>query len=153
MSYRITLIFAGTFLTFMDQEMEKIQDALGLIHGAISDILGLQKGKKSDLSPIAISILYVSSRDRLRVNDISRSYGIKKSTSSGYVDNLEKKGYARRIKSDTDRRVTYIVPTAKGKKWIASREKKLREYIMEHMKNLSSEEQDQFVGLLAKFVK
>jgi DNA-binding MarR family transcriptional regulator len=137
----------------MNDEKARIRHSLSLIHGAISDILGLQKGKKSDLSPVAISILYNASTKKLQVGDITRIYDIKKSTASGYVDNLEKKGYVKRMKSEDDRRNTYIVPTEKGKKWILAKENKLAVYIEKRMKRLKPEEQERFVELLERFVE
>ncbi len=137
----------------MDDEKARVRQSLSLIHGTISDILGLQKGKKSDLSPVAISILYNASTKKLQVGDITRLYDIKKSTASGYVDNLEKKGYVKRMKSEENKRNTYIVPTEKGKKWILSKENKLAVYIEKHLKRLKPEEQDRFIELLDRFVE
>ncbi|WP_337972218.1 hypothetical protein [Methanobacterium petrolearium] len=54
-------------------------------------MMGLQKGKKNELSMISISILYTSHIRKIRMRDISEIYDISKSTASGYVDNLEKK--------------------------------------------------------------
>ncbi len=136
----------------MDSEEARIRRSLGLIHGAISEVLGLQKGRKSDLSPIAISILYTAYTKKLQIGDITQQFDVRKSTASGYVDHLEVKGYVRRMKSDDDRRNTFIVPTEKGKKWILAKENKLTGYIEAHMRRLKPEEREQFIELLAKFV-
>ena len=55
-------------------------------------VLGLQKGRKNPLSPIATAILYQAHTKKLQVTDIAKLFDIKKSTASGYVDTLEKKG-------------------------------------------------------------
>jgi DNA-binding MarR family transcriptional regulator len=136
----------------MEQNQANLQRSLNLVHETISRVLGLQKGKKSDLSPVAISILYQSCQKKLQITEISRMFDIKKSTASGYVDNLEKKGYVKRLKDEANRRNTYVVPTEKGKKWIESNQEVLAEYIRKHMANLSPQEQQQFISLLAKFV-
>jgi DNA-binding MarR family transcriptional regulator len=136
----------------MEQKQAEMRQSLNLIHETISMILGLQKGRKSDLSPIAISILYKCHQTKLQVTDISRLFDIKKSTASGYVDNLENKGYVKRVKDDKNRRNTYVVPTAKGEKWLLSKEKVLADYIEKHMARLTVAEQEQFIGLLTKFV-
>jgi DNA-binding MarR family transcriptional regulator len=137
----------------MVTEKAAARRSLSLIHGAISEVLGLQKGKKSDLSPIGMSILYGAYTKKIHISDISKMFDIKKSTASGYVDNLESKGYVRRIKDERDGRSTYIEPTEKGKKWILANEKKLSVYIEERMRNLAPAEQEQFIMLLAKFVE
>jgi DNA-binding MarR family transcriptional regulator len=137
----------------MEQKETNLQQSLNLIHETISMVLGLQKGRKSELSPIAISILYHSHTSKLQVTDISRLFDIKKSTASGYVDNLEQKGYVNRVKDEKNRRNTYVVPTEKGEKWVLSKETVLSGYIKKHMANLNESEQKEFIDLLTKFVK
>ena len=129
------------------------QHPLNLIHEAISMTLGLQKGKKSPLSPTATAILYQAHTKKLQVTDIARLFDIKKSTASGYVDNLEKKGYVTRVKDEANRRNTYVVPTGKGEKWLENKELGLAAYFQRHMVNLSATERQEFVRLLAKFVE
>ena len=131
----------------------ELQQSLGLIHGAISDVLGLQKGKKGDLSPVSMSILYEACTGKLRMGDITEKYDIKKSTASGYVDRLEKMGYVRRMKDEDDRRNTFVLPTEKGKKWLRENEQKLAQYIEIHLKNLTPDEREEFIKLLSKFVR
>lgn len=137
----------------MEQKEADLRHSLSLIHEAISRVLGVQKGRKSDLSPIALSILYQSCNKKLQVTEIARFFDIKKSTASGYVDNLEKKGYVKRLKDSENRRNTYVVPTEKGKRWIQKNEKTLADYITKHMANLTPKEQQQFISLLVKFVE
>jgi len=137
----------------MEQKEAELKQALTLIHQTISNVLGLQRGRKSDLSPVAISILYNIHTRKMQVTDISRLYDIKKSTASGYVDNLEKKGYAKRVKDEKNRRNTYVASTAKGEKWILSKEKVLSSYIENHIAKLTVTEQEEFINLLTKFVK
>jgi DNA-binding MarR family transcriptional regulator len=134
-------------------ETDDLQHALNLIHETISRLLGLQKGKKSDLSPIATAILYQACTRKLQVTDISTTFDIKKSTASGYVDNLEKKGYVERQKEKANRRNTYVVPTEKGKRLVQTNEQVLADYIKKHMTNLTPQEQHQFIVLLSKFVR
>ena len=135
----------------MDSYKLRIQQSLSLIHDAINEVMGLQKGRKNELSMISMSIIYTSYTKKIRMKDISEIYDISKSTASGYVDNLEKKGYVKRVKGEYDKRNIYIKPTEKGKIWISENEKKLSDYIEEHMSNLTSKEQEKFVELLSKF--
>jgi DNA-binding MarR family transcriptional regulator len=137
----------------MEQKEANLRQSLNLIHETISRVLGLQKGKKSDLSPVATSILYNAHTKKLKVTDISRLFDIKKSTASGYVDNLEAKGYVKRAKDEKNRRNTYVVPTSKGEKWILSKEAVLSDYIQKNLAKLTESEQKEFVELLNKFVK
>ena len=131
----------------------KPQQPITLIHQAISMTLGLQKGKKSPLSPIATAIIYNAHTKKLQITDIAKTFDIKKSTASGYVDNLEKKGYVIRQKDPQNRRNTYVVATEKSATLIRANEKVLADYIEKHMSHLSPQEQKQFIALLAKFVQ
>jgi DNA-binding MarR family transcriptional regulator len=135
------------------QQQNQLQHAITIIHQTISTIFGFQQGKKSDLTPIATAILYNAHTKRLQVTDIANTFNIKKSTASGYVDTLEKGGYATRTKDENNRRNTYVVPTEKGREWLASKEKVLADYVEKHMANLTLEEQKTFVVLLEKFLK
>lgn len=135
----------------MGIEKERAQMTVRLIHGAISETLGLQKGRKAELSPVAMSILYTATIKKIRMNDVSAAYDIRKSTASRYIDNLEKKGLVIRRRDEDDRRVVYVEPTAGGRSLIADNEKKLAEYIEKGMARLKPAEQEKLVELLVKF--
>jgi DNA-binding MarR family transcriptional regulator len=135
----------------MDAEKERAQKAIGLIHGAISETLGLQKGRKGELSPVALSILYSAVTKKIVMNDVAEACGIKKSTASRYVDGLEKKGLVVRRRDEGDKRIVHVEPTAKGKSLIAENEKKLAKYVEKGMARLKPAEQEMLVRLLVKF--
>ncbi|HUL62700.1 MAG TPA: MarR family transcriptional regulator [Methanocella sp.] len=135
----------------MAAEKERMRKAMGLIHGAISETLGVQKGRKSELSPVALSILYRASVKAVRMNDVASACDIRKSTASRHVDNLEKRGLVRRERDEADRRIVHVVATAKGKSLFADNEKQLAKYVEKGMDRLTPAEQEAFVGLLVKF--
>ena len=135
----------------MGREEERARQAVGLIHGAISETLGLQRGRKAELSPVALAILYRSCQRTTRMNEVAEASGIRKSTASRHVDGLEKKGLVRRSRDAADRRGVCVVPTAKGRALVAANEKKLAEYVKKGMARLTPAEQEKLVELLAKF--
>jgi DNA-binding MarR family transcriptional regulator len=135
----------------MSAESERAGKAMELIHAAISEVLGLQKGRKGELSPMALVILYQATLKQIRMNDVAGLCDIRKSTASRHVDSLEKKGLVRRARDEADHRVVYVVPTPKGKALIADNEKKLAEFVDRGMARLKPAERDQFVDLLVKF--
>jgi DNA-binding MarR family transcriptional regulator len=137
----------------MQQKENDLPRMLTLIHQTISNILGLHKGRKNELSAIATSILYNAHIKKMQVTEIASLYGIKKSTASGYVDTLEKKGYVKRVKEPENRRNTYVVPTVKGEKWISIQEKNLSSYVEKHLTQLTPKEQEELIQLLTKFTK
>ena len=138
-------------LAAMGTEEERARKAIGLIHGAISEMLGLQKGRKAELSPVAMAILYRACARTTRMNEVAEACGIQKSTASRYVDGLEKKGLARRERDQADRRIVYVVPTAKGMALIAENERQLAQYVEKGMARLTPAEQEKLVELLVKF--
>lgn len=135
----------------MGTEKERARQAIGLIHGAISETMGLQKGRKSELSPVALSILYRIVTAEMQMNDVAEACGIRKSTASRYIDNLEIKGLVVRRRDMTDRRIVHVEPTAKGKALVAENEKKLAKYVEKGMARLKPAEQETLVKLLVKF--
>lgn len=138
-------------LATMTAEKERAGRAIGLIHGAISETLELQRGRKSELSPVGLSILYATTVRTVRMNDVAAACGVRKSTASRYIDGLENKGLVRRSRDGTDKRVVYVLPTAKGRSLIAANERKLATYVEKGMARLSPPEQQTFVDLLVKF--
>jgi len=138
-------------LAAMNTEEERARKAIGLIHGAISETLGLQKGRKAELSPIAMAILYQACARTTQMNEVAKACSIQKSTASRYVDSLEKKGLARRERDQTDRRIIYVIPTTKGIALIAKNERQLAQYVEKGMARLTPAEQEKLVKLLIKF--
>jgi DNA-binding MarR family transcriptional regulator len=137
----------------MEPKQDQTQHNMAIIHQTVSTILGFQQGRKSDLSPIATAILYNAHLKKTQITDIAQTFNIKKSTASGYVDTLEKGEYVKRVKDESNRRNTYVVPTQKGEKWLQAKEKVLADYVNKHMKNLTPKEQKDFIQLLEKFTK
>lgn len=122
------------------------------MHMALNRIMGIDRGKKGELSPMALSIMYLSYYKKIKMSDISNTFGICKSTATDYVDNLEKKGYISRMKGDSDKRDIFLVPTETGIQWVLHREEQAFAYLKECLSRLAAEEQDQFIHLFFKFV-
>jgi len=129
-----------------------LRKSVALMHIALNRIMGVDRGKKGGLSPMALSIVYLSYYKEIKMSDISNTFGICKSTATDYVDNLEKKGYISRMKGDSDKRDIFLVPTEMGKQWVLQREQQAFAYLQECLSRLTAQEQDQFVHLFFKFV-
>ncbi len=135
-----------------DPEIIKLRKSMALLNLAMNRLSGIDRGKKSELSPMAISILYLSYFKKIRMNDIARINNITKSTATDYIDNLENKGYISRVRSESDRRDIFIIPTEKGRKWILDNEERIFAYMRECLSRLTDEEQDLFIHIFFKFV-
>lgn len=134
-----------------DPEIIKLRKSMALLNLAMNRLSGIDRGKKSELSPMAVSILYLSYFKKIRMNDIARINNITKSTATDYIDNLENKGYISRARSESDRRDIFIIPTGKGRQWILNNEERIFAYMRERLSCLTDEEQDLFIRLFFKF--
>lgn len=105
-----------------------------------------------DLAPSygnILTILYDHDQP-LRMKDIGQILGKEKSTISSLINNLEKDGYIKKSRSQTDKRNTYIVLTDKA----IAIEKEFHAISSEVQKtaydNFSAEEKKEFLRLLKK---
>lgn len=136
----------------MQSRIRSVHRCFALVHSAVNNLLGLQKGRKNDLSLIAISILHASCDRKIRVNDISDLFDVKLSTASGCIDHLEAKGLVSRIRSAEDRRIVHVEPTEAGKRWVLEHDEKIEAYIEKCLGRLTRDEQETFVRLFDKFM-
>jgi DNA-binding MarR family transcriptional regulator len=136
----------------MQSGIASVHRCFALVHSAVNSLLGLNRGRKNDLSLIAISILHASCAGKVRMNDLSDTFDVKLSTVSGCVDNLESRGLVTRTRSTEDKRVVYVEPTGTGKDWVREHDEKIESYIGKCMSRLTGEEQKEFVRLFNKFM-
>ncbi|MCD1294937.1 hypothetical protein CUJ83_07995 [Methanocella sp. CWC-04] len=135
-----------------DPNRIRLRKCMALVHMGTNKAYGVRKGRKNELSSIAISILYTSYFMRIRMQDISRLYSISKSTVTDYVNNLENRGYVQRTRGENDRRDVYVEPAERGLEWVADNEKRMLAYMEKCTSRLTREEQEKFVELFSKFV-
>jgi DNA-binding MarR family transcriptional regulator len=139
-------------LTTMNPPIIQLRKSIALLQVSMNRIVGKDKGKKDEISSIGISILHFSYHRKMRMSDIARIHNVSKSTATDYIDNLERRGYVRRMKSEDDLRDVFIEPTSKGRKWVEGMNQMIHDYIHEGLSRLDPEEQHQFIALLSKFV-
>jgi len=128
-----------------------LRECMTFMHNWMNALLKTDQGKKGHLSPVACGILYVSYFHQVRMKDVSERFHISKSTATDYVNNLEKKGYVKRVRGENDRRDIYIVPDWAGEQWILERETDVFAFLEKRMSVFSPDERETFVRLLAKF--
>lgn len=128
-----------------------LRECMVFVHSWMSALTGTDRGKKSSLSPVALGILYMSYFHRIKMGDVAGRFSISRSTATDYVDNLEKKGYVRRVKDESDRRDIFIVPDKEGERWILETETRIFSFLNRRLGVLSASEQETFIKLLSKF--
>lgn len=128
-----------------------LRECMVLVQTGMNTVMGINRGRRGELSPITAGIVYLSDARRIRMGDIAKIFGISKSTATGYIDNLEKMGYVRRKQGEDDRRDIYIVPAQQGEQWILETEKRVFALLNDWLERLLPEERMQFIGYLSKF--
>lgn len=128
-----------------------LRECMVFVHSWMSALLGTDRGKKSSFSPVALGILYMSYFHKIKMGDIPGKFNISRSTATDYVNNLEKRGYVRRVKDESDKRDIYIIPDKKGEKWILETETAIFSFLNSRLSVLSQDEQETFLSLLSKF--
>lgn len=136
----------------MDTSIIQLRKSIALLQVSMNRILGKDKGKKDEISSIGISILHFSYYRKMRMSDIARIHNVSKSTATDYIDNLERRGYVRRMRGADDMRDVFIEPTRKGKEWVEGMDQLIHDYMQEGLSRLDTEEQVQFIALFSKFV-
>jgi DNA-binding MarR family transcriptional regulator len=133
-------------------EQDRLRQCVEHIYWDLIDTYGVARGRKNELTFVAGVILHMSTVTNLRMQDIADILEVSRSTVTDYVDYLEKRGYVKRERGSQDKRGIYVVPTEKGREWVAGTKKQAFGYVNEGMTRLTPEEREAFVGLLAKFV-
>ncbi len=104
----------------------------------------------SDLSAAEMHTLVVIGRSSAKtMSEIAQELLINVSTLSIAINKLEKKGYVRRIKNETDRRVVRIVLSAKGKRALSEHESFYYDIIREISSHMSDAEKREYIRMLS----
>lgn len=128
-----------------------LRECMTFVHTWMNVLLQTDMGKKSVLSPVACGILYVAYFHEIKMKDVSERFQISKSTATDYINNLEKRGFVKRVRGEEDRRDIYIIPDRAGERWILERETDVFSFLKKRLSVLDKSEQETFVRLLAKF--
>lgn len=96
-----------------------------------------------------LTVLY-ESNEKLTMGQIAKKIGKDKSTVTPLIEKLLKLGYIKKLRSEDDKRITYIVLTKKGK-LLETKFNAISTQVYETAyKNFSQEEKELFLKLLKK---
>lgn len=85
-----------------------------------------------------------------KVSDVAKSLNVTPGTMTVNIDNLEKKGYVTRERSENDKRVVYIILTERGKKAFFHHRDFHKKMIKSAVANLTDEERESLMKCLTK---
>lgn len=111
------MCLASNYIEIMDKS-DKIISLISRINDKANSLIvsELKKNGITQLAPSHGSTLFAlySSKEKLRMNDISNIINKDKSTVTALINKLSKFGLVEREKCTVDSRITYIVLTKKG---------------------------------------
>jgi DNA-binding MarR family transcriptional regulator len=99
-----------------DVAISEIMQSLRRIFKAIQDYSHEVFEKFGITGPQLWALKMISQNESLSLSDLSEKMYLHRSTITGVMDRLEKKGYAKRNRNQVDRRVIYVQLTAEGKR-------------------------------------
>ena len=85
-----------------------------------------------------------------KVSEVAKSLNVTPGTMTVNVDNLEKKGYVTRVRSESDKRVVLVNLTEKGKKAFFHHRDFHKKMIKSAVANLTDDEKDALIRCLTK---
>lgn len=107
-------------------------------------------GEEGMSARVFAALSIVVEMPELTQSDLSRRLGIERSGLVAIIDNLEGRGYLRRVAVPGDRRAQALVPTDAGKSAYADTIAKTKEHEAKLLHMLSDEERGQLLALLKK---
>lgn len=133
------------------QPIAALRECMMLVQTGMNAIMGIDRGRRGELSPITAGILYLSSVQKTRMGDVARVFEVSGSTATGYIDSLERQGYVRREQGEEDRRDIYIVPAPRGERWIMETEARVFAMADVWLGRLHPTQRLQFIEWFSKF--
>ena len=107
-------------------------------------------GKLGLTFPQALTLNALGTDGPIPISKLAEKTGSANSTISGVVDRLERLGYARRVRSDLDRRVILVESTAKYRRLANQSNISVGTYFDSLLEKLSQEERDLIAAGLSK---
>ncbi len=129
----------------------RLRLSFGFIQIALNMLWGRDKGRKGQLSPQGIEILYSSYFSSVKMSDVASMLNVSRSTATDLINYLEREGFVKRVRGDDDHRTFFITPTEKGNEWVLSTEERLFGYLSDGLSHLNGKEQEDLAQLLEKF--
>lgn len=105
-------------------------------------------GKLNLTFPQALTLSVMGAEGPMPISQLAERTGSANSTISGIVDRLEKLGLARRVRSESDRRVIFVQTTDRYEELKKKAETGVYEYFESLLAKLSQEDRDNIVRSL-----
>jgi len=103
----------------------------------------LRQHAPEDITPSQLSALSVIVRERrLTLSQLAAAERVQPPTITRVVDLLESKGLARRVASETDRRVAFVEATRAGTELVEAIRRRRDAYLAQRLRTFTADERD-----------
>lgn len=99
------------------------------------------------------TLFYIAENKNCQMKDIASFLKITPPSATSMINNLEKKGYIKRIRGEKDRRSIYLTLTEKGNKLIKNKRAKIENHMADILSPLNSKDQEALINIYNKLVK
>lgn len=117
----------------------------------LSQLFRRHFGKVSLTFPQALTLSVLGREGPMPISKLAEKTGGANSTISGIMDRLERLGFARRVRSEQDRRVIYVEVTEQYQNLKEEAKTGVGEYFENILSTLSAEEREQIAHSLELF--
>ena len=100
--------------------------------------------------PQFLSLELIDSHEKLKMKEIAEQLNVSLPAASGLIKRLFALGYVKRLYGTRDRRIIYIVLTAKGKKTVAHVRDQRKKAFQQTFGKLTDVERRQYLAILKK---
>ncbi len=114
-------------------------------------VLATRKKRWPTASDMQIHILIGLMTGPLKPSDISKIYIISKPNVTTIVNKLIEGGLAIRYRGGSDRRITYVAITDKGKKVVQKRRRVIKDYLMKLLQRFDGDEIGEIYASMEKY--
>jgi DNA-binding MarR family transcriptional regulator len=136
-----------------DVAISEIMQSFRRIFKAIQDYSHEVSSKFGITGPQLWALKTIFQNESLSLSDLSERMYLHRSTITGVIDRLEKKGYVTRNRDKMDRRVIYVQLTSEGKRLAKKAPNPAQGKMIYGLKNLKRRELNLIYNSLQKLVK
>ncbi|WP_428770111.1 MarR family transcriptional regulator [Treponema sp. HNW] len=137
----------------MEEDLNNISSLVSKISSNISSYLNrslAERGFAGIASSHGYIVYLLAKNGKMKMGDLARCIHKDKSTATALIKKLEREGYIRRERSETDNRITFVSLTEKGSAYTQAASEISRTLIDTCYKGFSEEEKQTLFSLLCK---
>ena len=97
-----------------------------------------------------LTLRYIKSREKCTATELADVFLVGKSSITAIITRLSERGFIRRIRDRSDRRLVYLTLSERGREVFAQAEEKVREIVSAYLVHFEPLEVETFIGTMEK---